>query len=1154
MSDFVHLHIHSQYSLLDGAIRFRQLFQKITKWGMPAVAITDHGNMFGAMEFYETAKKYGVKPILGCEFYLARRDRFHKEGSHIADAPYHLILLAKDGEGYKNLIKLVSLGYLEGFYYKPRIDKDLLRKLNGGLIALSACLHGEIPYLISMGDMDSAIKAAKQYATIFPDRFYLELQDNGLPEQERVNEGLSEISQILSLPLVATNDCHYLSPEDAEAHDILLCIQTGKSVNEQDRLKFSSDQLYLKSSEEMLLSFKNIPHALENSVKIADACHLELNLGEHHYPNYHVPKGEDPDSYLQNMALKGLEGRITQIRARNKQFSKNEEEKYRTRLETELDIIRKTGFSSYFLIVSDFINYARRKGIPVGPGRGSAAGSLVAYALRITDIDPMAYGLIFERFLSAERMILPDIDVDFCMGRRDEVIAYVSKKYGNHQNVAQIITFGKMQARAVIRDVGRAFDMPYSEVDRIAKLVPNIPNITLDEALAKEYRLRDLVDRDQRLKKLMSIAKALEGLPRHASIHAAGVVISDQPIMEYIPLYRGNKGEIVTQYDMKSVEKVGLIKFDFLGLKTLTLMDHATKIINKKKDPHFSLDSIDMADQKTYALLGSRDTTGVFQLESSGMKDLLRRMKPETFDDLIALIALYRPGPLESGMLDDFIKRKHQEIPIHYELPQLKDILKDTYGVIVYQEQVMKIASVLASYTLGEADILRHAMGKKIPEVMQKEKDRFLRRAKKNGIPLKKAERVFNLMEKFGGYGFNKSHSAAYALIAYQTAYLKAHYLLEFMASLLTSEMDSTDNIIRYIGECRERGIEILPPDVNESERDFTVTDNKIRFGLAAVKNVGDAAIESILSSRNKKGQFSSLFDFSQRVDLRKVNKRVIESLIKGGAFDSTGARRSQLMFTLGDALEKGQMAQRQRSDDQMNMFGLLSQSGAGIRPAELPHMEEWPETELLTFEKEALGFYISGHPLAKYRQDLQLLTDTDTVQITKLEDGASVTLGGVVSSIKEISSKKGERMVFVTLEDLCGFAEIIVFPDVFKRVSLLIKSDVPILVRGRLTKDEKSTKVIAEEVIPLSDAREKMMSSIHIKLRAEGLTRHHLVQLKNMLYEHKGACKAYIHVVTQDGGKTTVLLPGDLRLSPSREMAREINDFLGYKAIETKI
>jgi DNA polymerase-3 subunit alpha len=705
--DFIHLHVHTKYSLLDGAIRFQDLLSKAAECGMPAIAITDHGNMFGAIEFYEMARKHGVKPILGCEVYVAPHSCSHKEGTHAADAPHHLILLAMNIQGYRNLIRLVTLGYLEGFYYKPRVDKDLLKGLNQGLIALSACLHGEIPSSIIHGDIDSAIAAAREYREVFDGRFYLELQSNGLPEQEKVNTGLLEISKALSLPLVATNDCHYLRPEDARAHDVLLCIQTGKSVHDTDRMRFSSDQLYLKSPEEMYASFKHLPEALQNTLRIADACNIELSLGEHHFPKYPIADGENLDRHLENMVLRGLERRISRMKEKNREFSRDDEESYQKRLQTEIDVIKKMGFSSYFLIVSDFIRYAKSKGIPVGPGRGSAAGSLVAYSLGITNIDPIAHGLIFERFLNLERMGLPDIDVDFCMDRRDEIIKYVSKKYGNHKNVAQIITFGKMQARAVIRDVGRAFNMPYGEVDKIAKLVPNIPNITLDEAVAKENRLQELEENDPNIRELLSVARALEGLPRHASIHAAGVVISDRPIVEYVPLYKGQKAEIVTQYDMKSVEKVGLIKFDFLGLKTLTVMDHAVKLINKKDDHSFSLATIDMGDKKTYELLSSGDTAGVFQLESSGMRDLVMRMRPETFSDLIALIALYRPGPLESGMLDDFIKRKHGEIPIHYELPQLEDILKDTYGVIVYQEQVMKIASMLADYTMGEADTLR---------------------------------------------------------------------------------------------------------------------------------------------------------------------------------------------------------------------------------------------------------------------------------------------------------------------------------------------------------------------------------------------------------------------------------------------------------------
>ncbi|MEW6187037.1 MAG: DNA polymerase III subunit alpha, partial [Thermodesulfobacteriota bacterium] len=886
---FVHLHLHTQYSLLDGEIRLKDLFQKAQGFKLPALAMTDHGNLFGVVDFFKQAQQHGIKPIIGCEVYVAPGSRFQKETQPHQENAFHLVLLCKDEKGYRNLVHLVTKAYLEGFYYKPRIDLELLREHHKGLIALTACLHGEIPYALLKGDVERARSKAQELREIFDqDRFYLELQKNNIPEQEIVNQGLLEISRELDLPLVATNDCHYLTQEEARAHDVLLCIQTGKTVDDPNRMRFSTDQLYLKSPEEMIELFSDLPGAIENSIRIADRCNLELTFGHSHLPRFVPPQGETMDTHLKNRARSGLEKRLAAKEQLDPAFPPTRYKEYRERLERELEVITSTGFAGYFLVVADYVNYAKEKGIAVGPGRGSGAGSLVAYSLEITDIDPLDYGLIFERFLNVERKELPDIDVDFCVERRDEVLKYIAEKYGQ-EYVAQIITFGKMQARAVIRDVGRALNIPYGEVDKIAKLVPSVLNITLSDALKMEPKLKELKESDPTVRELLTIAEALEGLPRHASTHAAGVIIAPQPITDSVPLYKGPKGEILTQFEMKAVQDMGLIKFDLLGLNNLTIIQYALQKIEETHGRPPDLSKLTLDDQATYELLARGDTTGVFQLESSGMKNLLIDSRPKNFEDLIALNALYRPGPLNSGMVKDYVKRKHGEVPVEFPHPLLEGILKETMGIIVYQEQVMQIAALLADYSMGEADTLRKAMGKKIPEVMAKQRTRFLEGAKKKRIDPKKADDIFDKMEKFGGYGFNKSHSAAYALITYQTAYLKAHYPLEFMVALMTSKMGNASEVTKCIAECREKGLVVLPPDVNLSALDFTVVEDKIRFGLAAVKNVGAGAIDSIIEARKKEGPFKSLVDFCRRVDLRRVNRRVVESLIKCGAFDSLG-------------------------------------------------------------------------------------------------------------------------------------------------------------------------------------------------------------------------------------------------------------------------
>ncbi len=1143
MGEFIHLHLHSQYSLLDGAIRFEDLFPLARTYGMKALALTDHGNMFGVIEFYQGAIHHGIKPIIGCEMYVAPESRFKKDLGKLKDASYHLVLLVANREGYINLIRLVSLAHLEGFYYKPRVDRELLERFNKGLIALSSCLKGEIPSLLSAEKGEEAKKTAEWYKEVFDEeRFYLEVQDTGLEEQKRVNRGLWELGRKLGIPLVATNDCHYLRREDAAAHDVLLCIQTGKTLKDPKRMRFSTEQFYLRPAEEMDQLFGHYPEALKNTVEIAERCNLELRFGEYHLPRFKPATGESLDNYLEKTAREGLENRLTATA-----LAQKEREQYMKRLHDELSIIKSMGFSDYFLIVADFVNYARTKGIPVGPGRGSAAGSLVAYSLGITGIDPQKYDLIFERFLNPERISLPDIDVDFCIEGRDEVIRYVTEKYGK-ENVAQIITFGKMQAKAVVRDVGRTLDLPYKEVDAIAKLIPNTLNITLDQALEQEPRLKDLAVRDEKVSKLLSLARSLEGMVRHASTHAAGVVVSQRPLTEYIPLYRGGNGEVVTQYAMKDVERVGLVKFDFLGLKTLTVLSKAAELIEKTREEEIEITCIPLDDRETYRLLGSGDTTGIFQLESSGMRDLLVKLRPETFKDLIALVALYRPGPLGSGMVDEFIKRRHKKTTVRYEVPALRQILEDTYGVIVYQEQVMRIASTLANFTLGDADILRRAMSKKDPGEMERLKEKFIQGTRRNGMGEDKAERIFEMMAKFAEYGFNKSHSAAYALIAYQTAYLKAHYPIEFMAALLTCDMDNTDKVMRYIAECREKGIEVLPPDINESDWGFTVSGERIRYGLGAVKNVGLGAVEEVLYLRREKEGFSSLFDFCESVDLRKVNRRVVESLIKAGAFDSIGARRSQLMLVLEEALERGQARQKERRRGQPALFDKLEPDSGRTQ---LSDLEEWSENQRLSFEKEVLGFYLTSHPLIRYEEDIRKLSIGDTETLTEMENGVQVSIGGLIAEVKEINTKKGERMAFLSLEDMKGRVEVIVFPDLFRSARPCIQVDLPVLVRGVLDKGEERIKVKASALVPLDEVKKEKVSKVHFRLYTPGISKEQLLKLREILEQNKGDCEALLHLITPRRSEVTIALPPVLMVDPSEQMRRSVEGMFGAKTVE---
>ncbi len=1611
--EFVHLHLHTQYSLLDGANQINPLIEQVKSFGMPAVAITDHGNMFGAVEFYQKAHAKGVKPIIGCEAYLAPGSRLNREGHLAYNDYYHLILLAANRTGYQNLIKLVSKAYLEGFYYKPRMDKELLQQHHDGLIALSGCLSGEVPYLIGQKDLAGAIRAAGEYREIFgKDRYYLEVQANGLEFQRVANRGLVEIHHKLGIPLAGTNDCHYLKREDARPHDLMLCLQTGKTVNDPNRLRFDTDQLYVKSTEEMVSEFAELPEAVRNTCRIAEQCDLNLHFNQNYLPQYQVPEGYTRESYLEQLATHGLTERL---RERPSQLPADT---YATRLREELAVILTMGYAGYFLIVWDIIKFARSRGIPVGPGRGSAAGSLVAYALRITDIDPLVYHLLFERFLNPERVTMPDIDMDFCMDRRGEVINYVIDKYGE-DHVCQIITFGTLGAKAAIRDVGRVMEIPYAEVDRVAKLVPPQLNITLEDALAQEPRLREQVETDPKIRDLMAVARSLEGLARHASTHAAGVVISQEPLTDHVPLYKGANGEVVTQYPMGDVEKIGLVKFDFLGLKTLTMIDHAVRLINARASgpgteavPPAPLDMarLPLDDQATYALLASGRTTGIFQLESPGMRNLLVKIKPESFEDLIAILALYRPGPLESGMVDDFIKRKRLPSQVAYDPPSLEPILKDTHGVIVYQEQVMAIANRLAGFSLGQADLLRRAMGKKKPEEMEKQKALFIQGAKKNHLSEKKAEKLFDLMAYFAGYGFNKcvvgdtalldamtgerttvkalydaphpftvhavgpdqklyprpviglvsngrkpvfevrtrlgkrvtatgnhpfltlsgwknledlrpgdriavprrltvekgevwprheiivlagllsegntchptclyfygndpvlvedfaragacfadtvartdtrddgrlevclstgrnarfkkgmrpwnartmnpgekstgdpaacataerrlsgafrwaqrlgivgcratgkrmpapvfrmqdadlelflgrlwagdgfianealavpfyatssaqlardvqtlllrlgivsrihhkqfkyrgglrpgytvhllgersietfaarvlphclgrdvaaerltqhlrttargrtskdtvpsavrrwvdeerlrqgltwkalearsgvsmreflgkgsrgkqgfrrstlaqlaaflgsqriaeiatsdvfwdrivaieprgeqetydltvqeyanfvadgvivhnSHSAAYALVTYQTAYLKAHYPTEFLAAVLTSEMGNADKMVGYLTECRELGIRVLPPDVNESQKDFAVVEGGIRFGLAGIKNVGEGAVESIIAIRNEAGWFSSFLDFCRRIDLHKVNKRMLEALIKVGAFDSTGARRAQLAAVLDRTMEEATAFQREREQGQTSIFGDLSGEHAGVPvSAPLPDVPEWDQGQMLKHERELTGFYISAHPLTRYAETVNKFATTTSQLLADAQDGKEVTLCGIITTVKNLVTKKGDRMAYVQVEDLHGLVEIIVFPDLYKSTGPLLVPESMIQVTGTVDRAEKGTRLKGLRIQSLTELQARAVARVNIRVQETPEMPARLGQLQLIFRRHPGPTSIYLTLhLTADLEADTAPLPG-LTVLPSERFVAEVEEVLGKGAV----
>lgn len=1138
-AEFVHLHVHTHYSLLDGAIKIKSLVDQAKAFEMPAIAVTDHGNLHGVVDFHTTANKAGIKPIIGCELYVAPGDRRDKESRPGQRNNYHLVLLAENQTGYRNLIKLVSDASLNGFYYKPRTDLEMLARHSEGLIALSACLNGQVAWLLNQGREEDARAAAGVYDDIFGHgSFFIEIQDAGIEEQQAVNPGLLKLARDLDLPAVATNDCHYLSRDDHQAHEALMAVQTGKTLADENRLSFSSDLLYLRSPAEMAAQWSHQPQLLSNTLLVAERCNVDLDLSHHHFPAYPLPEGKTAEDEVRRLAAEGLEVRLKKLGITGPE----ERQIYDDRLALELDVICQMGFAGYFLVVSDFITWAKEHHIPVGPGRGSAAGSLVAYAMLITDIEPIRYGLLFERFLNPERISMPDIDVDFCFEQREKVIQYVTETYGE-KSVAQITTFGSMKAKAVIRDVGRVMGLSYGEVDRLAKLVPEHPKMTLAKAYKEEPKLNQLRQQDRQLDELLSLGERLEGLYRHASTHAAGVVIAPGDLTDYLPVYKDQKtGKIVTQFDMSCVEAVGLIKFDFLGLRTLTVIDQAVQIIRATADPDFDISDIAMDDAETYGLLSRGDTTGVFQLESSGMKDMLVRFKPEAFEHIIALVALYRPGPMEN--IPDFIERKFGRQAVTYPHPDLDEMLKETYGIIVYQEQVMGIANILAGYSLGQADILRRAMGKKKVEVMEEERVKFIAGAKEKGHPKELANSIFDLIAKFAGYGFNKSHAAAYGLIAYQTAYLKAHHPVPFMAAQLTSWSANTDQIVVLFSECKDMKIEVLPPDVNASERDFGVDGEAIRFGLAAVKNVGAGAVDAILEARREGGPFTDIFDFCLRVDLGRVNKRVLESLIKCGAFDSTPGNRAQQMELVEKAVDNGARRQKEEAAGQFSLFGEAEDEEPP--PLELPNVPDWPEAIRLNYEKETLGFYVSGHPLARYENDLRLFVHLKLADLKDWADRAEVVVAGLPVAKKEINTKKGDRMAFIQIEDLTGRMEVVVLPNLFLESREYLDIEEPILITGIVDQGESGVSIKANKITPLSQAPEKLQREFRIRIDVSFTTSNDLAALRTVLTRHPGQVPVVLYLVRPGGFEVVLEADESLTVGPSHDLFTEVRELMG--------
>ena len=1170
MSEFTHLHLHTEYSLLDGACDVKKLVDRVAELGQTSVAMTDHGNIYGAVHFFDAAKSKGIKPILGCELYICKHEDHRAPGD--GDENNHLLVLAEDEEGYRNLVRLTSEASLHGFYRKPRVSKRYLAENCKGLIGFSGCLSGELCEELSAGNYEKARGVAQQYEDIFgKGNFFLEIQDQGLQQEKLIHEALFRMERESGIPLLMTNDSHYLCGEDSHAHDVMLCVQTGAKIHDKERFRFDSDQFFVKSADEMSRIFPDAPGVMQRTMEIAERCQLKLHPVENPFPEFAVPEGETIDSYFEIVCREGFKKRmetaVRQLELRG--VRRATPDKYQARLEYEIGIIKQMKYPGYFLIVWDFIKYARDNGIPVGPGRGSGAGSLVAYAMEITNIDPLQNSLLFERFLNPERVSMPDIDVDFCQNRRGEVIEYVTRKYGREQ-VAQIITFNTMAAKASIKDCGRAMDMPYGDVDRIAKLIPATIGITIDKALEEVAELKKAYETDGQIRELIDTAKKLEGLVRGSGVHASAVVIAPRPLTELVPLAKTKSDEIVTAYDMKAVEKMGLLKMDFLGLTTLTVIDDCLKLIALSRGEKIDIEAIPLDDAETYKkVFHSALTSGVFQFESSGMRDVLRRYRPDSVEDLTALNALYRPGPIQGGMIDDFIERKLGRRKVEYMLPELEGILKETLGVIVYQEQVMQISNVLASYSLGEADLLRRAMGKKKPEEMAKQRERFMEGADTLGHPKGTAGDIFDQMEKFAGYGFNKSHSAAYALLAYQTAYLKTHYPVEFMAALLTSETSKPENVVKYIAECKEMGINVAAPDVQSSGSQFTPLvspdGQAIRFGLAAVKNVGGNAIESILKARAEVGgRFKNFWEFCEKVDLRVMNKRVIESLIKAGALDSLGSRAS-LMKAVDKAMERAQKTQKDAAQGQSGLFGLFDEGPkAGHNFDDLPKVADWEEGERLANEKEVLGFFVSGHPLDKYADKLRNLPGVIPVSEAlerkpperrwggQSDPADEIQVAGMILGLRVQKTKReGKLYAQAALEDATGKIELVCFPRDYERLAGQLKMEAPVLLRGTLTGDEDAApKISVSSIASLDEVQVKLPTGLRIRINLDRASEEIFIGLKSAADAAPGPGKVMLHL-QRKGEYEVILEPEAMSVAADKGWIERVEELVGRGTVQ---
>ena len=1131
-SEFIHLHNHSDNSLLDGAQNVPSVLETITDLGMDSVALTEHGNLFGAVSFYKKAKDKNIKPIIGCEVYVAKGSRFQKDRSSGMGQYNHLVLIAQNYQGYKNLMKIVTHGYLEGFYYKPRVDTEILQKYNEGIICLSACLKGILPETLIYNGLEAGKKVAEEYSSIFPGRYYIELQNHGIPEELQNIQLATKLAKEMNLPIIATNDAHYAKKEHYKAHDVHICIGTGKHLSDKNRLKYPGNEFYFKSQDEMFSLFKQFPEALENTRALTDSVDLEIPMEDYHLPWYSIPgdkKSKDIDEYLKTLCSTGLKNKYENINS-----------EINNRLDYELSVIKKMGFASYFLITADFVEYAKKNKIPVGPGRGSAPGSIVSYALGITNIDPLKHNLIFERFLNPDRISMPDIDIDFCVERRGQVIDYLKSIYGE-DSVTQIITFGKMNARAVIRDVGRVMSYSYSEVDKIAKMIPEGPKVTLDQALKQNSDLRSVSQTNY--KDLIDNAKVLEGMTRHASIHAAGVVVAPGDLTDFVPLYRSSQGDVTTQYDMKELESIGLLKMDFLGLRNLTVIDKTIDLIKKRFNKEIDIDEIDMEDPKVYKLFSKGLTVGIFQFESAGMREFLKKLKPKGIDGLIAMNALYRPGPMQN--IDRYIKRAHGKEKVEYVHPLLEEALKETYGIIVYQEQVMQIANIIAGFTLSEADEMRRAIGKKIRSLMDQMADKFVKGAVKNGLSKGKAKQIFELIDKFAQYGFNKSHSVAYSYIAYQTGWLKTHYTAEFMSANLTSEMNNTNKVVVLINECRKLDIKVHAPDINNSGINFEpLNDKEISFGLNAIKNVGVKALEQCIEVRNKHGKFKSIFDFISKVDQRLVNKKVLESLILAGAFDSLNENRAQLFEAVDLAINYGNQVDKQTNKNQINLFGDQEEL---VKVPDLPIIEDWDNQEKLSKEKEVLGIYVSGNPLIKYADTIEELSNYDFSEKQILKENSIVKIGGAVTNFKLHFDKKNQQMAFFNLDCLGGQAEAIIFHDAFDKYKEIIKDNNIVFLVGHTStqNDFADLKLIVDEVIPINHAKKVLkLTEVNIRL-PKNSSKDLMNEIVELANKNKGDHSFVVHIPGENAQERKIISK-KIKVSNNNQFLVLLRDLLG--------